>query len=118
MKPITVYGIPNCDTIKKTLVWLKEHKIEYVFHDYKQQGISREKLEEWTKQKDWELIFNRKSTSWRELPPARQKKVVDAGTAIKEMLENNSIIKRPVIEYGKKLLVGFSPDEYATVFKK
>ncbi|MFN8242540.1 MAG: ArsC family reductase [Ferruginibacter sp.] len=115
-QPVVVYGIPNCDTVKKALNWLKENKIPWEFHDYKQKGISREKLTEWIDKAGWENIFNKKSTSWRELPAARQARVVDAGSAITVMLENNSIIKRPVIEAGKKLLVGFSVAHYEQIF--
>lgn len=114
MSTITVYGIPNCDTTQKALSWLKKNKIAFAFHDYKQSGISREKLEAWAAKENWELLFNKRSTSWRELPAARQQKVEDAASAIKEMLQNNSIIKRPVVEYGNRLLIGFSEE----VFKK
>lgn len=106
-----VYGIPNCDTIKKALALLKKQKVEFTFHDYKQEGISKAKLEAWCKKTGWETIFNKRSTTWRELPEAEQKKVTDQTTAIKIMMEHNSIIKRPVIEIDEKLITGFNETE-------
>jgi len=109
---ITVYGIPNCDTIKKTRDWLDEHKIEYTFHDYKKSGISKEKLSAWSKKVGWETLLNKKSSTWRSLSPEEQKKVTNQTTAIKVMMENNSIIKRPVIEVGDVILVGYSEEQF------
>ena len=106
-----VYGIPNCDTTKKALALLKKHKVDFSFHDYKQQGISPQKLEEWCKKKSWEIILNKRSTTWRELNEVEQKKVIDQQAAIKLMLKNNSVIKRPVIEINENLLVGFNETE-------
>ena len=109
---ITVYGIPNCDTIKKTRDWLDEHKIEYTFHDYKKSGISKEKLSAWSKKVGWEILLNKKSSTWRNLSPDEQKKVTSEITAIKVMMENNSIIKRPVIENGDVILVGYNEEQF------
>ena len=117
MEKAAVYGIPNCDTTKKVLSWLKENKIAFTFHDYKLEGISKAKLEAWCKKTGWETVFNKRSTTWRELSEAEQKKVIDQTTAIKIMMQHNSIIKRPVIEYDKVLLVGFSEEEYKITFK-
>lgn len=111
MDKVKVYGIPNCDTTKKTLTWLKENKIAFTFHDYKQEGISKEKLEAWCKKTGWETIFNKRSTTWRELSEAEQKKVINQTEAIKIMMEHNSIIKRPVIEIDEKLITGFNETE-------
>ena len=111
MAKITLYGIPNCDTTKKAMAWLKKMNIDFSFHDYKQQGISKEKLEEWCNKSSWETIFNKRSTTWRELPEVEQKKAVNQSAAIKLMLQNSSIIKRPVIEVGKNLIVGFNETE-------
>ena len=111
MAEIIVYGIPNCDTTKKAFTLLKENKIAFTFHDYKQEGISKAKLEAWCKRTGWETIFNKRSTTWRELSEGEQKKVTDQATAIKIMLEHNSIIKRPVIEIGEKLITGFNETE-------
>jgi arsenate reductase (glutaredoxin) len=117
MKNVIVYGIPNCDTTKKSMQWLKKSNIAFTFHDYKLQDISKEKLEEWCNKQGWEIIFNKRSTTWRELPETEQKKVVGQMDAIKVMLSNNSIIKRPVIEYNGKIIVGFNADEYNKAFK-
>ena len=117
MAKIIVYGIPNCDTTKKALAWLSKKNIPFSFHDYKQQGISKEKLNDWCNRKGWELIFNKRSTTWRELTEAVQKKITDQPAAIKLMIENNSIIKRPIIEFGKELIVGFNEEEYQKTFK-
>lgn len=108
MEAIIVYGIPNCDTTKKTLALLKKNNISFSFHDYKLQGISKEKLEQWCSLMGWEVIFNKRSTTWRELSEAEQKKIIDQPSAIKLMMEQNSIIKRPIIEFKKKLIVGFN----------
>ena len=111
MVTIIVYGIPNCDTAKKAMALLKKEKVNFSFHDYKQLGITPQKLEEWCKKKSWEIILNKRSTTWRELDEAEQKKVVDQQAAIKLMLKNNSVIKRPVIEINENLLVGFNETE-------
>lgn len=114
MNKITVYGIPNCDTIKKTLDWLRKNKISFEFHDYKRSGISKTKLAGWCKKTGYEIILNKKSTTWRGLPLAQQEKITNQAAAIQLMTENTSIIRRPVIEYEDKLLVGFNE----TVYKK
>jgi arsenate reductase len=109
---ITVYGIPNCDTIKKTRDWLDEHKIKFAFHDYKKSGISKEKLSAWSKKVGWEILLNKKSSTWRSLSTEEQQKVTSETTAIKVMMENNSIIKRPVIESGDVILVGYNEEQF------
>lgn len=114
---ITLYGIPNCDTTKKAMLWLKKNNVVYSFHDYKQEGISKQKLDTWCTKTGWELIFNKRSTTWRELPVAEQKKITNQAAAIKIMIKQNSIIKRPVLEFNSKLLVGFKEDEYKKAFK-
>jgi Spx/MgsR family transcriptional regulator len=117
MAKIIVYGIPNCDTTKKALAWLSKKNIPFSFHDYKQQGISKEKLNDWCNRKGWELVFNKRSTTWRELPDATQKEITDQQAAIKLMMENNSIIKRPIIEIGNELIIGFNEEEYKKQIK-
>lgn len=112
MSKVIIYGIPNCDTTKKAISWLQKNNIDFSFHDYKLQGISKEKLEDWCKKLGWEIIFNKRSTTWRELPEAEQLKVTGQPAAIKLMLANNSIIKRPVIEHNSKLIVGFKEADY------
>ncbi|MBL7702251.1 MAG: Spx/MgsR family RNA polymerase-binding regulatory protein [Ferruginibacter sp.] len=117
MEKIKVYGIPNCDTTKKALNLLKENKTAFDFHDYKQGGISRVKLEQWCKAAGLEAIFNKRSTTWRELGDAEQKKVTDQASAIDTMIKHNSIIKRPIIEAGNKLIVGFDKEDINKIFK-
>ncbi len=117
MTSVIIYGIPNCDTSKKAISWLQKNNIAFSFHDYKLQGISKEKLEEWSNVKGWELIFNKRSTTWRQLPEAEQLKIVNQPAAIKVMLTNSSIIKRPIIEHNNKIIVGFNEEEYKRAFK-
>jgi Spx/MgsR family transcriptional regulator len=117
MSIITVYGIPNCDTIKKTLDWFKQYKIAIVFHDYKKEGITKEKLTAWCKLAGWEVLLNKKSTTWRGLTPEEQATIVNQTAAIKLMQANTSIIKRPVIEFEKNILVGFDEKKLNTTFK-
>lgn len=117
MNTITVYGIHNCDTIKKTLDWFKKHKKQVVFHDYKKEGISKEKLTMWNKQVGWEVLLNKKSTTWRGLTADEQIAITTTAAAIKLMQTSNSIIKRPVIEFGNHLLVGFDESKLSTIFK-
>ena len=112
MAELKLYGIPNCDITKKAMSWLDKNRIKFSFHDYKQQGISRQKLEEWIGKKGIETIFNKRSTTWRELSAAEQAKATDTSGAIKLMMENTSIIKRPVIEKGEDVLVGFNEEQY------
>jgi arsenate reductase (glutaredoxin) len=112
---LTIYGIPNCDTMKKAITWLNSNKLAFVFHDYKKEGVSKAKLEAWCKQAGWEVLLNKKSTTWRELPEAEQQKVTNQTAAIKLMMTHTSIIKRPVLEYPKGLLVGFKEAEYSTL---
>jgi arsenate reductase len=109
---IMLYGIKNCDTMKKARTWLEEHKVEYAFHDYKTEGIDKAKLQEWIQVVGWETLLNRAGTTFRKLPDAT-KKDIDERRAIALMLEQPSIIKRPVLERGRKLLVGFSPEAYS-----
>jgi len=108
---ITVYGIPNCDTIKKARKWLSDNGIDYEFHDYKKLGVPEKELKVWVKQLGWETLLNKRGTTWRKLDD-EIKNSVDETSAIQIMLDNPSIIKRPVLSTGKTLLVGFSADEY------
>jgi arsenate reductase len=111
--PITIYGIKNCDTMKKARAWLDKHRVAYAFHDYKTAGIERERLEKWCKEVGWEALLNRAGTTFRKLPD-RDKDTVDAKTAVALMLDQPSMIKRPVLDLGGgRLLVGFKPEIYA-----
>jgi len=110
---ITIYGINNCDTMKKARAWLDQRRIKYAFHDYKTAGIDRGKLEGWTKKAGWETLLNKAGTTFRKLPDADKEGLTEA-KAIKLMLAQPSVIKRPVLELpGGKLLVGFKPESYA-----
>jgi arsenate reductase (glutaredoxin) len=112
-KSITIYGIKNCDTMKKARAWLEQHGVDYVFHDYKTAGIERERLEQWCKTVGWETLLNRAGTTFRKLPDG-EKANVDAHKAIALMLAQPSMIKRPVLALGGgKLLVGYAPEKYS-----
>ena len=113
-----VYGIPNCNTVKKAIDWLKNNGAEYEFHDYKKQGVTKEKLKEWTKEAGWEKLVNKKGTTWRTLTAEQQQKVTSEKAAIELMIEKPSIIKRPVIEAEGRLIVGFDEAEYLSDLKK
>lgn len=113
---ITVYGIPNCDTVKKARTWLSEQGIEHVFHDFKKQGLPEKNLDTWLKEAGWEAVLNRKGTSWRKLSPKEQLSVINSATARPFLLANPSLVKRPVIEWqsskGMEISVGFQPNEW------
>lgn len=111
----TLYGIPNCDTVKKARVWLDQHGVAFDFHDYKKAGIDRAHLQAWVDEHGWETILNRAGTTFRALPDA-DKASVDADKAINLMLAQPSMIKRPVLDLGGRTLVGFKPDIYAEAF--
>ena len=107
----TIYGIKNCDTMKKARAWLDKHRVTYAFHDYKIAGIDRKRLEGWAKSVGWETLLNRSGMTFRKLPE-KDKEGLTAAKAIALMLEQPSMIKRPVLELGNKLVVGFKPDTY------
>ena len=113
---ITMYGIKNCDTIKKARTWLEERGIDYRFHDYKAEGIDRKTLEGWCAEHGWEIVLNRAGTTFRKLPE-KDREGLDAKKAVALMLAQPSMIKRPVLDLGKKRLVGFKPDAYAAALK-
>ena len=108
-----VYGIPNCDTVKKARTWLEEHGVAFEFHDFKKAGVSEALVKGWLKQVDWETLVNRKGTTWRGLPDERKASVVDAKSAVALMIESPSVIKRPVLVSGDTVHVGFSDAAYA-----
>lgn len=112
---ITLYGIPNCDTVKKARGWLDEHGLAYTFHDYKKQGADPVRLRDWVEQAGWEKVLNRAGTTFRKLPDA-DKAGLDAAKAVAIMAANPSCIKRPIVEHDGSLLVGFRPDEWAQAF--
>jgi Spx/MgsR family transcriptional regulator len=104
---ITLYGIQNCDTVKKARAWLSEHGQAYTFHDFKKQGVPPGQLALWTQALGWEALLNRKGTTWRKLDAQAQAAVVDAASAQSLMLAHPSVIKRPVVDWGKGITVGF-----------
>ena len=97
---ITLYGIPNCDTVKKARVWLTSHELPHVFHDFKKQGVPAEQLALWAQSLGWEKLLNRKGTTWRKLDAAVQAAVTDTASAQALMLAQPSVIKRPVVDWG------------------
>ena len=114
---ITLYGIPNCDTVKKARAWLSERSLEYAYHDFKKQGISLQQLRVWCETLGVDQVLNRKGTTWRALTPTQQQNASDFESALRLMQEHTSLIKRPVVawSYGEvsKLTVGFSPVTWA-----
>lgn len=113
-KPVDLYGIPNCDTMKKARQWLESHGVEYHFHDYKVEGANRGKLAAWAKVVGWEALLNRAGTTFRKLPD-ESKENLDERKALALLMAQPSMIKRPVLETGKTLLVGFSPEKYSAL---
>jgi arsenate reductase len=113
----TIYGIKNCDTMKKARAWLDARGVDYVFHDYKREGIAKAKLETWAREAGWEVLLNRAGTTFRALPD-KDKDGITQKTAIALMQAQPAMIKRPVLEHGGGILVGFKPDIYESAFAK
>lgn len=107
----TIYGIKNCTTVKKARAWLDAHGVDYAFHDFKAAGVDRRMLEAWCKQLGWQVLLNRAGTTFRKLPEG-DKAVADAASAMTLMLQQPSIIKRPVLDHKGRLTVGFKPEIY------
>lgn len=114
---IKMYGIKNCDTIKKARTWLEGHGVAYGFHDYKASGIDRKSLESWVKEFGWETVLNRAGTTFKKLPDA-EKEGLDAEKAITLMHAQPSMIKRPMLDLGSHRLVGFKPEAYEAAVPK
>jgi arsenate reductase len=113
--PIIIYGIKNCDTMKKARAWLDSHKVAYEFHDYKTSGIDKARLEGWSKKVGWETLLNKAGTTFRKLPD-KDKTAITEKKALALMLAQPSMIKRPVLDLGGgTLMVGFDPEDYAKV---
>lgn len=110
----TLYGISNCDTIKKARKWLQEQNVDYEFHDFRKDGLDEKLLSAWVKKVGWETLLNKRGTTWRKLDDD-SKNNVDESSAIQIMLDNPAIIKRPVLVAGKTVEVGFDPDRYQTL---
>ena len=111
----TLYGIPNCDTIKKARAWLEQNGVDYRFHDYRKQGAEPELLQPMLDELGWEAMLNRRGTTWRKLPED-VKTNIDAGSALQLMQENPAIIKRPILSTEKGLHLGFSDAQYTEIF--
>ena len=114
---VVVYGIRNCNTVKSALDWLKQNNVAFEFHDFKSRGVTDQKLEQWCSQAGWERLVNKRGTTWRQLNPSDQEMVTDQSSAINLMKEKTSVIKRPVIESGDKVIaLGFDAKDYAKIF--
>jgi len=109
---ITLYGIPNCGSVKKARDWLESQDIAYEFHDFKKAGIDKDTITGWMKHVSWDVLVNKKGTTWRGLPQATQASVTSAASATRLMMDNPSVIKRPVLCKGKTVLVGFDAGTY------
>lgn len=108
---LTIFGIKNCDTMKKAFAWLDESGLAYTFHDYKKQGIDAKTLQRWEQQVGWEALLNRRGTTWRKLPASEQATICQS-TALSLMEAQPSLIKRPVVEYEGGLMIGFNADSW------
>jgi arsenate reductase len=113
---ITLYGIPNCTTMKKAFAWCDEHGVAYAFHDYRKQGVDPERLTQWCKHAGWRTLVNNRGTTWRKLTPEQQD-IASNADAVALMLQFPSVIRRPVVETGSQLLVGFDPQLFASFVK-
>jgi len=113
-----VYGIPNCNTVKKARTWLTAHGMSYEFHDFKKQGITAEKLNEWCAVFGWEKVLNKKGTTWKKISPEQQAEIIDQKSAVALLINNTSAIKRPVVEQnGKAVLISFDEECYSNLLK-
>lgn len=114
MLMITVYGIPNCDTVKKARAWLAGHGCSHTFHDFKKSGLAADQVAAWIQSVGWQKLLNRQGTIWRKLDPALQDAVRDAASAQALMLSQPSIVKRPVVDWGHAITVGFDAGDWQT----
>ena len=112
---ITLYGIRNCDTMRKARQWLDAHGVDYQFHDYRKDGLDEEQLRAWVDELGWEALLNKRGLTWRKLPPA-VREAIDEESAIQIMRENPAIIKRPLLDLGDRRVVGFDEARYAELF--
>lgn len=114
----TLYGIPNCDQLRKARAWLDRHTVSYAFHDFRKSGIMRQQIDLWLQDIEWEILLNRKSSTWRTLSNERKTAINDASSATSLMLEAPSIIKRPVLVLDGRTYVGFDEVTYQRIFNK
>jgi arsenate reductase (glutaredoxin) len=115
MSKIQVFGIPNCSSVKKARLWLEQNGVAHGFHDFKKEGLSSTDLQHWVSQVGWEVLLNRKGTTWRNLAAGTQQSVVDAPSACQLMLQSPTLIKRPVLVAGQTVIVGVNPDAWSGV---
>lgn len=113
---VTLYGISNCDTIKKAKKWLEKNGVDFQFHDFRKDGLDKKQLTQWCNELNWEILLNKRGNTWRNLPDD-VKNTVNKTKAIKMMLEQPAIIKRPVLDSGKERIIGFSDSTYKNIFK-
>ncbi|TGD72085.1 ArsC family reductase [Mangrovimicrobium sediminis] len=114
---ITLYGIKNCDTVKKARKWLDTHAVEYQYHDLREDGLPRKTAQAWLKSLPWDTVVNKRSTTWKTLDPA-QREAMDANSALAAILEHPTLVKRPLLDTGHELHCGFSAAQYATLFER
>lgn len=114
---ITLYGIGNCDTVKKARRWLESHTVAYTYHDFRIDGLTSQTLREWAQRIGWESLLNRRSRSWKELSESERREI-DEAKALRLMLANPTLIKRPVVTDGERVFTGFSEDEFDVLFGK
>ena len=114
---ITLYGIKNCDTVKKARRWLEQAGIEYAFHDFREDGLSEDAVSAWIAELGWENLVNRRSTTWKQLDAA-QREAMNGDSALAAILKHPTLIKRPLLDVGHERLTGFSPALYQTLFEK
>lgn len=112
---ITLYGISNCDTIRKARKWLEANGVEYTFHDYRKDGLQEKQLKQWVRELGWETLLNRRGTTWRKLPEGVRDSI-DEKSAIQLMLKHPAMIKRPLLDTGNQRIVGFRAEEYKQLF--
>ena len=112
---VTLFGIKNCDTVQKALKWLEKNGIEHQFHDFRKDGISRDQVSVWLQKLGWQTLVNKRSTSWKQLEPA-QREAMDDALAIEAILEQPTLIKRPLLDVGNTVKVGFKAGDYETLF--
>jgi arsenate reductase (glutaredoxin) len=111
-----LYGIKNCDTVKKARKWLESEGIDYKFHDFRIDGLDKKKLQGWAKSVGWETLLNKRGTTWRQLPE-KSRETIDEGKAVTLMLSHPTLVKRPVLVHGKKIHIGFKPADYKSVLR-
>jgi Spx/MgsR family transcriptional regulator len=115
---ITIYGIKNCNTMQKAFAWLDKHGITYAFHDYKKSGVTSEKITEWLTKVEIDKLINTKGLTYKKLNEEQKTSMRDQSIAIQKMIEQPSMIKRPIVEYGNRLLLGLNDTEWETALKK